>query len=285
MHIKPQCISCIFNQAYKVTNELGLDAKSSKDILDRASKLIPKFSLSLSPPQNALAMYEMIGKVLKMDDIYHEAKQKSIVKARGLLKKSTNLIENSEDIFLASTKIAVAGNVIDLASEVEFDLEDEIDKVVDAKFSIDDSLDLKESLKYAKKVVYLADNAGENEFDKLYIKYLKKLFPSLEVYYFVRSRPIINDICYKDLIDDDINDIAILIDSGVKTPGIVIDDLSPNAREIFDSCDVVISKGMGNYECLSEESVDKLFFLLKVKCEVVANSLDLRVGDIVCKKL
>jgi len=56
-----------------------------------------------------------------------------------------------------------------------------------------------------------------------------------------------------------------------------------HAQELFDMADVVISKGMGNYECLSPSPRKNICYLLKVKCGVVANSLGAEVGDIVCK--
>ena len=285
MNISPQCITCIFNQAYKVTRELKLDDKTSKDILELAGGLIGSFSYDKTPPQNALKMYQDIAKLLDKKDIYHDIKQLSIKKAKELMPLAKSLIEAHDDKFLASTKIAVAGNVIDLASEYQFDLEEEVKSIIDKDFAVDDTKSLKSKLKYAKKVAYLADNAGENEFDKLYINSLKSMFPQIEVYYFVRSEPIINDIYFLDVkYDEELKSIATVVDSGILTPGVVLEDLSCEARGIFESSDVVISKGMGNYECLSNYRLDNLFYLLKVKCEVVANSLGLKVGDIVCKE-
>ena len=268
-----------------MTKELGLNTITSKNILDKSSKLLPEMSLEKTPPQNALAMYQMIAQTLKTKDIYHDIKQQSIQKAKILIPKAAALIKSSNNTFLTATKMAVAGNVIDLASQVEFDLENTVDNIEKMEFAIDDVVKLKTSLQSAKRLVYLADNAGENEFDKLYIKTIKKLFPKIEVFYFVRSKPIINDICFEDLDGDDLHEIATLIDSGNLTPGLVIKDLTPKAKEIFQSADTIISKGMGNYECLSQESVKELFFLLKIKCDVVANSLEKEVGSIICKKL
>jgi uncharacterized protein with ATP-grasp and redox domains len=83
---------------------------------------------------------------------------------------------------------------------------------------------------------------------------------------------------------DAINQYATLIDSGVQTPGIVVEDLNKKARELFESADCIISKGMGNFECLSEYKNYPIFYLLKVKCEVVANELKQNVGNLICKQ-
>jgi len=285
VNIEPQCISCIFNQAYKVSAHLKLDKILSKRILDEAASLIPTFSYDKTPPQNALKLYQNISHILGKDDIYKEIKKASIDKAKELIPFAKDLIESSNDRFVAATKIAVAGNVIDLASEHEFDLESEVKSILSKEFNHDDTKVLEKRLKNSKKVAYLADNAGENEFDKLYMSYLKELFPDIEIFYFVRSKPIINDICFDDVKDDkELKSLATVVDSGNLTPGVVLEDLTQKARDCLQSCDTIISKGMGNYECLSNYKLDRLFYLLKVKCEVVASSLGLKVGDIVCKE-
>ena len=287
MNIEPQCINCIFNQAFKVTRELGLDKALSKKILDRAGSLVAQFSYDKTPPQNALQLYQDIATILHTKDIYHKQKQNAIKEAKSLLPFANSLLDNLDDRyekFVMAMRIAIAGNVIDLASEVEFDLKEELQNIINTNLAIDDSFSLYEGLKESKTISYLADNAGENEFDKLFMKVIKELYHEVEIYYFVRSKPIINDICYEDIKDDkELQSIANIVDSGCLTPGIVIEDMNKEAREIFDKSDLIISKGMGNYECLSNYKIKNLFYLLKVKCEVVANSLSLEVGDIICK--
>ncbi len=262
-----------------------MDEKTTKKVLDESAKMLPSFSMDQTPPKNATPMYEMISALLDKSDLYKEAKEKSIEKAKKFIPKCREVVKNSTNPFLTATKIAVAGNVIDLASEFEFDLEKELDKVMQTDFSIDDSEKLYEKLSKSETVVYLADNAGENVFDMLYIETLKDIFKDIKVYYFVRSAPIINDITYDELKEDAINKFATLVDSGVKTPGIIIEDLTKEALDIFKKADCIISKGMGNYECLSENLEFPLYYLLKVKCQVVANSLEREVGDIICKSV
>ncbi len=285
MNISTECITCIFNQALRVANELGLDEKDTKKVLDESAKMIPSFSLSQTPPQNATPMYEMISKLLDKKDLYKEAKMSSIKKATTLIPKCREILAQSDNKFLTATKIAVVGNVIDLASEVMFDLDEEVEKVMDNKFVIDDTSTLHYELINAKKVIYLADNAGENVFDRLYIEYLKSEFKDIDFFYFVRGNPIINDITIDDLEGDEIHKTATVIDSGVPTPGIVIDLMNDRARELFNSADLIISKGMGNFECLSNETSYPIFFLLKIKCNVVATALNEKIGGIICKKV
>jgi len=267
-----------------VTKVLSLDETKSKAVLDLAASHLPTFSLKKTPPANATPLYEAMAILLDTEDIYATIKKASIKKALLLKPRCETMLKNAQDRFLTATKIAVVGNVIDLASEVIYSLDKEVDNVMESCFAIDDTEALYARLKDAKSVVYLADNAGENVFDAIYIKYLKTIFEDLEIYYFVRGKPIINDLCMKDMEGDILHDLCKVVDSGVSTPGLVYDAMTKEAQMLFDEADCIISKGMGNYECLSTNTTHPLFFLLKIKCQVVASSLNSPLGAIICKQ-
>lgn len=283
MHIEPDCIACIFNQALRVTKALELSPEASKKLLDEAACMLPDFSLEKTPPENATPLYERFAQMVGKEDLYDRQKAESIAKAESLLPYCREQIEKSDKPLETAIRIAAAGNVIDLASEYLFDLEEEIARVLEADFAIDHIGMLVSDIAKSEKIVYLADNAGENVFDRLCIETIKNKFPELEIDYFVRSRPIINDVTLKDLENDPIHRVASVVDSGVKTPGLVIDAMSETAKKAFFSADLILAKGMGNYECLSDYKESSLYYLLKVKCQVVARSLKLQPGDLVCK--
>jgi uncharacterized protein with ATP-grasp and redox domains len=189
----------------------------------------------------------------------------------------------SENKLLTATKIAVAGNVIDLAAKVEFDLEDELTKVFDTDFAHNDFDRLHMQLLNSKRVLVIGDNVGEHIFDYLFIETLKELYRDVTYSYMVRGNPIINDVTIKEAKEAGFDELCELVDSGVNTPGFTYNRANIYSRELFDSVDLVISKGMGNYECMSESHRQNICFLLKLKCDVVASSLGKKVGDIVCK--
>jgi len=112
----------------------------------------------------------------------------------------------------------------------------------------------------------------------------KELFPDLWIGYAVRGRPIINDVTIQEAEDAGIGDVAEILDSGVDTPGLDLDRANDGFLEVYESSDVVLAKGMGNYESLNDRSTRPTWFLLKIKCEVVAASLDGEVGEIICYK-
>uniref|UniRef100_UPI003D0EBBF1 damage-control phosphatase ARMT1 family protein n=1 Tax=Sulfurimonas sp. TaxID=2022749 RepID=UPI003D0EBBF1 len=163
--------------------------------------------------------------------------------------------------------------------------EDELDKIFHTDFSHNDFDKLEFELKKAKNVVILGDNVGEHIFDYMYVETLQELFAEINFTYMVRGNPIINDVTIKEALECGFDKLCNLVDSGVNTPGFVYNRANEYSKKLFDEADLIISKGMGNYECLSPSHRDKICFLLKVKCGVVAKSLNKEIGDIVCKML
>lgn len=285
MKIEKECLDCIYNQSTRVSDFLQVTTTQAKEISEIAKQHIANFDHLSTPPHNATPMYEAIANYLEVDDLYDDMKNQASKKAQEFIPTCKKAIKASNIPLKGAIKTAIAGNVIDLAAEVMFDLEEEIEKIFTTNFAIDDFDDLELKLKTTKKLVYLADNAGEEVFDKLCIETIKKIFPQIEVFYFVRGKPIINDLTIEHAKKSGLDQVATLVDSGVPTPGYAIDFAHSKAHEIFKSADCVISKGMGNYECLGEEKNYPIFFLLKVKCQVVARAIGAKLGDIICKKL
>ncbi len=101
-----------------------------------------------------------------------------------------------------------------------------------------------------------------------------------KVYFGVRGRPVINDVVEKDAKRAGIDKVAELVSSGSAVPGTIISKCSEEFNELFRNADIVISKGQGNYEGLSDEERE-IFFLLRVKCEVIAGHIGVPVGSLV----
>jgi len=283
MLIDEACVACIINQSLKVADAINATPSLKENLTSTVENMSRDFSFNNNPPEIAADVYEKMALLANKTDLYDEVKALSTKKALSFAPLLKEKLSNSDNKLLTATKIAVAGNVIDLAAEVEFDLEEELTKIFDTNFSHNDFDSLKSSLEDAKSIVVLGDNVGEHIFDYMFIETLKELYPNVEYHYFVRGNPIINDITMKEAKEASFNKLCHLVDSGVNTPGFAYSRATSEAQKLFDSTDLVISKGMGNYECLSPSHRDNICFLLKVKCGVVANSLGKEVGDIVCK--
>jgi len=284
MNIDPACVECIINQSKRVASAINADEKLTQDIIDAVEKMAPGFSFEQSPPEVASSVYEKMALIAGKADLYDEVKKLSTQKAEEFVPYLEKEILDSSEPLLTATKVAVAGNVIDLAAEYAFDLNEELDKIFHTDFSVNDYGLLKNKLSEASSVLYIADNAGEHVFDRIYVKTILSLYPQVSLHYMTRGNAIINDVTYEEARESGFEEICELVNSGVNTPGFVYDRATADAQELFDKADLIITKGMGNYECLNDTKRKNLFFLLKVKCNVVARSLGREVGDIICKE-
>ena len=283
MNIQAECVSCIINQSFKVADAIGANTLLKNELTSTVEKMSQSFLFTKTPPEIAADVYETMAKIAKKDDLYDEVKALSTQKALSFVPLLREELKNSQNKLLTATKIAVAGNVIDLAAAVEFDLEEELAKIFHTEFAHDDFEAFKKNLSHAKEILVIGDNVGEHIFDYLFIEVLKERYPHATLSYMVRGCPIINDVTLKEAREAGFDSLCEVIDSGVNTPGFMYDRAAEYAQKVFDSADIVISKGMGNYECLSPSHRKNICFLLKVKCDVVARSLGQNVGDIVCK--
>lgn len=283
MTIDEACVACIINQSVKVADAIGASASLKDKMTSTVRDMSFDFSYDDNPPEIASYVYEKMAEIANKTDLYDEVKEISTKKALSFIPLVKEELRNSSDKLLTATKTAVAGNVIDLAAAVEFDLEEELSKVFHTDFAYNDFDKFRKKLSRAKSVLVIGDNVGEHIFDYLFIETLQELYPDASYSYMVRGNPIINDVTMKEAKEAGFDKLCSLVDSGVNTPGFTYKRANAESKELFDSVDLVISKGMGNYECMSPSHRKNICFLLKVKCYVVANSLGKEVGDIVCK--
>jgi hypothetical protein len=188
-------------------------------------------------------------------------------------------IETSTDPLETANRLAIAGNVIDFgvnstieSSQVERTIAESLTDPFDRE-----SLEMfKHAVSQAEEILYLGDNAGEIVFDRLLIEQL----PREKITFVVKGGPILNDAVIEDAQIVGLMDMVDVIDNGSDAPGTILESCSETFRRRFDRSDLIIAKGQGNYETLSD--VDKnIFFLVRPKCSVLAQHLGREIGSLV----
>jgi hypothetical protein len=101
-----------------------------------------------------------------------------------------------------------------------------------------------------------------------------------DITYAVRGMPIINDATMEDAKFVGITDIVRVIDTGADFPGVDLGSSSEEFLHYYYKSDMILAKGQGNYESLSDED-ENIFFLLQAKCPVIAGKIGCKVGDLV----
>ena len=151
--------------------------------------------------------------------------------------------------------------------------------------SIDDIDEFERALDFHRDVLYLVDNSGEIVFDRLLIEKIREY--GVDVTVAVKDSPIVNDACMKEAIDAGLDDFAEIVSVGSDSGGIVEEMFSDDFRRVFDESNFIISKGMANYEGLTEINLENkdVFSLLCSKCNPISKSLSVDIGSFVLKKL
>ncbi len=282
MNITTDCITCLLNQSIRVAKNLKLDEPKSDELTKIAQETISKYS-NVTPVVVASDLYPKMSNFIGSSDIYADLKAKSTKEALKLLTEVEATLESLEDRLEGAIKASVAGNVIDFATPNQFDLSKEFKTVFKTPFAIDNQDKFLDRLKSAKSFMIIADNVGEHVFDKLLLQEINRVYPNIELYYATRGVPIINDVTIKEAKEIGLDRVATLIDSGVDTPGLDYSRASSSFMKIYNSMDLILAKGMGNYEALDEVCDNRIYHLLKVKCSVVALSIGANLGDLIFK--
>jgi len=265
------------NQAYRTAKMATDDEEEIKQILDHVGDMIKSITMENTPPEIGDVFYRKISEITGNKDPYKDIKKKNIKEALELYPMLKEIVKKSNDSLLTAIRIAIAGNVIDLGVNKEFNIKEDIKTILKQDFAIFDYEDFKKQLQKAKSVLYLGDNAGESVFDRLLIEELNK-----PVVFAVRKIPVINDCVIEDAVASGLDKVAHIISSGSTAPATILNLCNLEFIDRFENADLIISKGQGNYEGLSGVN-RSVFFMLKVKCKVIARNIGVDEDDIVLK--
>jgi uncharacterized protein with ATP-grasp and redox domains len=275
MRTSVDCIPCLVRQALDAGRLVSSDPAVHEQIVRDALLWIAEADLHRPPPVLAQRIHRRLREITGVDDVYRAAKDRLNRLAMGLLPELRAEIATAEDPFGLAVRLAIAGNVIDLG--VKGDVTE-----ADVRRSIDQALaepirgpldELRRAAERAGRILYLADNAGEIVFDRLLIE---QLSPE-RVTVAVRGAPVLNDATMADARAIGLDEIVEVVDNGSDAPGTILDDCSPAFRRRFAEADLVIAKGQGNFETLSDE-LSTVYVLFKVKCPVIAARVRLPEG-------
>ena len=275
MRTRPDCLVCFLRQTLATARIATSDPGIHYPSLLAVGAMLDRFDMAISPPENAVLLYEKIAEITGKDDPYRELKDRSTRLALSLRDTVRAAIQASADPLRLAIRYSIRSNIIDYAAQHRFDPDTVMEGCEQQEFFHDDYPLLRQRIRPGAKVLVLADNCGEIVFDGLVAEQL--LAAGCQVTLAVRASPIINDATLEDARDCGITEICRVIDNGCGCPGTPLHDCSDEFRHIFAGADLIISKGMGNFETLSETDAP-LFFLFTVKCERVARHLNRRFG-------
>jgi damage-control phosphatase, subfamily I len=283
------CIPCFYQQALKAARISGASEEVQREVLNNLSEIIQRFSLNTTPAEMGRKIYNMISKITGKKDPYREIKEESNkIALRMYPEMKLKLKETDEDKqLITAIKLAIIGNIIDFGIEDMETIQEKIHLMLNQQLNFQGDINKKhfdystfhENLLEVDSVLYLADNSGEVVFDRILIEQLVNNY-NKNVIYAVKGKPVSNDALVDDAIFCGINQFANIISSGADSPGIILKYCSPEFIRLFNEAEMIISKGQGNYEALSDKE-NPIFFLLIAKCPLIARHIGCKIGDFV----
>ena len=281
MKAKLACIPCIMKQAYNTAVRATDDPCLIRRILDATADYVKTIDFESTPAYTSNFVYRITREITGNSDPYREDKKRfndlCLEKAQTL----RDIISSSDDPVRTASRLAILGNVIDLGIGFTFDLDRELGNFLARELAADDYDSFKSILSSGRqRILFLGDNAGEIVFDMLLIELLAD---SHDITYTVKRGPIINDSTIEDADYVGLSDIVRIIDTGSDGIGVKWDSVSDEFIAEYEAADLIISKGQGNFETMCDTKKE-IFFLLKAKCDSVADMLGVRFNDIVFKR-
>jgi len=273
------CIPCFVRHSLDAVRIATDDERVHAQVLRKALRLAGEVDFAESPPVTAQKMHRFIRESAGVEDPYYEIKGRFNRLALGMYAELKERIESAADPLAAAVRLAIAGNIIDYGTnsevshgKVEVAIAESLSRPLDTQVLEE----LRRGIDQAESILYLGDNSGEIVMDRLLIEQL----PCEKITFVVRGGPILNDALIEDARTVGLSDIVNVIDNGSDAPGTIIEDCSEEFRRRFEDAGLVISKGQGNFETLSDVGRD-IFFMLQPKCKVLAEHLGREMGSLV----
>lgn len=281
MKIFLDCLPCMLRQVLESARMATDDETVHESIMDEAVGVLSEYKQHSCAPKLCEAMHIIVKKHTGVDDPYAEIKSRDISSALRLESIIRRFAINGDNLLVRLLKVSATGNVMDSALYSDLDIEACLTEEMEKPFIICDDGKFNKDIDGAETILIIGDNAGEAVFDKPLAEHLSHDY---KVIYAVRDVPIINDATVEDALKTGIADHSEVVSTGCGMPGAVIESCSAEFQEIFNNADVVISKGQGNFEALSD-TTRSVYFLLKAKCYRIASALDVEINEYVFKKI
>jgi len=283
MKINYKCLPCLVNQVVKVSEMTNVNNR--EDLFKEVFQYLGSLDFNKTNPEIIGETFKLIKKYAGNNDPYLEIRNYYNKLFLSMINEFERKIDASENSFEEAVKYAIIGNIVDFNPIHNSDIEDimklfeDIDKY---NLAINHTERLMEDIRKSKSLLYLGDNCGEICLDKILLKKIKEYNPNIELFFGVRGEPVVNDSIEEDAYNVGIDQYAKIVSNGDGSLGTVLSRTNEAFGKIFSEADIIISKGQANYESLSDHIGKNIYFLLMVKCEVIAKDIGFKEKSVIC---
>ena len=268
----PQCIDCLLSLAKSATLMAAPDNTSLAEKTEAAArKILADAEINkTSSPQVANRILREIRRLSGVEDPFAEFKAREMAQARKIF---SQLEAHAGKNLRSRVSLAILANSLDFFKNPEQALAEIPQQFLNKIAFYRDDLDQFEAFLQKKPglVLYLTDNAGEIYFDLPLFEYIRSRCKQIMLV--VKGGPSLNDLTRVELRSAGLEDIfGNVADTGTDGAGIDWENVSKDFLDLIASADLILSKGMANFETLYPRDVSApVFFLFKVKCEPIQN--------------
>ncbi len=281
MKIQTECLPCLLKRILFETELSTKDkARQTKTIQTACRLLAELYDPDVCSATIATQLHQAAYESLADPDPYQKLKTASNAVAMTLVPKVESLIQSSSDRLKTSMLCAIIGNMMDFGIEGSSSHPEMLGTVFDRLYAEglghDDYEKVRKYLKNASRVVLFTDNCGEIVFDKLLCRELKALYPSVRLTLVVKGVAILSDATAQDAKDLRLDEVVDeVLTTGCFAVGVDFSRLPAKVLARVKEADLIIAKGMANYESFSETRYKPIAYLLRTKCTVIARSMGL----------
>ncbi len=267
MRSYPECIPCIVEQTLRATKRLTENQQLHLDCLYDVCANFRKNRPLDNPARESQFAYETVMNHTGAADPYRD----EMLWANKLAKEILSNLPHDSHYFTdmeAALRLSAAGNAIDYGPQHSSDIEQDVRDSIEQEPAVSHFSDFAEKLNNAENLLFLADNAGEIIFDKVFLSLIKD--KGINVTIAVKSGPILNDVTLKTAREIGLDNDFPVIGTGSNAMGVDFWRCSDEFLELFKTSDIILAKGQANFESL-HGTEREIFSLLRVKCPIIAS--------------
>ncbi len=281
MKIQPECVPCLLKRIIFEAEQSTKDKKLRVKTVQKACKLLADlYDPNVCSASIATKVHKIAYETLGDNDPYKDLKKASNKIAHSLIPRVEDLIKYSDDPLRIAMLCSIIGNLMDFGISGASDNPECLGEIFEETFvedlKHDDTEDIKEILAKSKRVVLFTDNCGEIVFDRVLCKELKNFNSDIFLTVCVKGEPIISDATMDDAEELEFDEVCDeILTTGVFAIGLDFEKLPSTLKKTLEQADLIICKGMANYEAFSETNYRPVAYLLRTKCTAIANSMEL----------
>ena len=273
--LSPHCMRCLLD---KHLDACPADAPWNvrAEYLRRILRTVADGSTDKTAPEINHELGGILRDMFGIERDYTDVKRHFNELVLGIGDRVSQRIDQSHDPLGLAIRCALTGNFIDFGPTGTVDEDKLLQLVEDADhMALDEGalLDLKARIREARTITYLMDNCGEVVLDKLLIARIARENPQAQVTAVVRGAPTSNDATMEDADQVGLAEVARVIDNGSDIAGTCLHRVNEQTLAALRDADLVISKGLANYETLSGRG-QNTYFLFLCKCSLYVDVFD-----------